>query len=66
MAKFRLVADEPRIAPWLGPETVVQPDEVVTVPDDHFDAYACQTAVWEPVEEPKKTTAAKRGSKDGD
>ncbi|MEU9793831.1 hypothetical protein AB0E27_24920 [Streptomyces sparsogenes] len=71
MASVRLIADEPRIVPWLGPEVVVEPDQVVEVPDEHADAYACQTTVWELVGEPKKTTtttatAAKRGSKDGD
>ncbi|MGA6159592.1 hypothetical protein ACPEIC_40360 [Stenotrophomonas sp. NPDC087984] len=69
MASVRLIDAEPRIVPWLGPEVVVQPDQVVEVPDAHVDAYVCQSAVWELVGEPKTTptrAAAKRGSKDGD
>lgn len=65
MAKIRLAADEPRIVPWLGPERIVQPDEVVTVPDDDFEAYVCQD-IWQPVENPKPKAAAKRAAKEGD
>lgn len=64
VAKVRLIADEPRIVPWLGPERTVQPDEVVEVPDEQLDSYVCQPAVWELVAEAKP--AVKRGSKDGD
>jgi hypothetical protein len=52
VAKVRLIAAEPRVVPWLGAQTTVQPDQVVTVPDAQFEAYVCQSEVWEPVEEP--------------
>lgn len=52
MAKVRLIANEEHVVPELG-DRLVQPDEVVTVPDDRFDAYVLQTALWESVEEPK-------------
>lgn len=65
MAKVRLIAAEPRIVPWLGPGTVVEPDQVVEVPDAQFESYVCQPAVWEPVAEPKTAPRAKT-SKDGD
>jgi hypothetical protein len=47
--------------PELG-DREVQPDEIVTVPDERFEGYVCQRANWEPVEEPgakqaKKTAA---------
>lgn len=63
MAKVRLIADEPRIVPWLD-NRLVQPDEVVEVPDEQVESYVCQPAAWELVAEAK--TASKRGSKDGD
>ncbi|GAA4663253.1 hypothetical protein [Streptomyces youssoufiensis] len=66
MASVRLVAPEPRIVPWLGSQ-LVQPDQVVDVPDDQVAAYTCQPAVWELVGEPKKAptiSAARRGSKE--
>lgn len=73
MAKVRLAASEPRIVPWLG-SAIVQPDQVVEIPDDQFDAYVCQPAVWEAVEEPRSakkpstTSSAKSAptQKDGD
>ena len=52
--------------PELGGRTV-EPDEVVEVPDERFEGYVCQTANWEPVEEPgaaKKKTAAKAPQKE--
>jgi hypothetical protein len=74
MAKVRLIGPEPVTVPELGPERVVQPDEVVEVPDDRFDGYACQPGAWESVEEPgaksahaaKKSTAARaaKGAED--
>lgn len=71
MAKVRLIAPEARIVPWL--DRTVEPDEVVEVPDGHFESYVCQPAVWEAVEEPKaptalskKTTAAKAAAKGSD
>jgi hypothetical protein len=51
VAKIRNVSGEPRIVPWLGGRTV-DDDEVVEIPDGHWDNYVCQSAVWEPVEEP--------------
>lgn len=67
MAKFRLVADEPRMVPWLGGQ-LIQPDHVITVPDAHYEAYACQPAVWESVAEPRTSaskTSAQSAGKDG-
>ena len=66
MAKVRLIAAEPRIVPWLDSKTV-QPDQVVEVPDEQFDAYVCQLAVWESVEEPaaQKTSAKSAQTKKG-
>lgn len=64
MAKVRFIGSEPVTVPELG-DRVVQPDEIVEVPDDRFEAYVCQSDNWESVEEPgakapaKKTTAAK-------
>lgn len=64
MAKVRLIADEPRIVPWLD-NRLVEPDEVVDVPDGDAESYACQPAVWELVAEPKKAPAkAVKGSED--
>lgn len=67
MARVRFIGPEPVTVPELGPERIVQPDEVVEVPDQRFDGYVCQTANWEPVEEPKtaapKKTAAKTAPK---
>lgn len=70
MARVRYLGPEPVTVPELGPERVVQPDEVVEVPDSRFEAYVCQTVNWEAVEEPKtepvkKTTAAKSLQKEG-
>ena len=66
MAKIRLAADEPRIVPWLDHRTV-QPDEVVTVADDDFEAFVCQD-IWQAVESPKPKAALKRAAsvKEGD
>lgn len=67
MARVRFIGPEPVTVPELGPERVVQPDEVVEVPDERFDGYVCQTANWEAVEEPKtsaKKTAAKTPQKE--
>ncbi|MFE7804018.1 hypothetical protein ACFU51_04990 [Streptomyces sp. NPDC057430] len=61
MARVRYIGPEPVTVPELGSRTV-HPDEVVAVPDDRFDGYVCQTATWEPIEEPgaaTKKTAAK-------
>jgi hypothetical protein len=61
MAKLRLITAEPRIAPWLGPQRI-EPDQIVTVPDAHYDAYACQPRVWEVVEEPAKKPSSGKSS----
>ncbi|PAZ15682.1 hypothetical protein CLM62_12865 [Streptomyces sp. SA15] len=58
MARVRFLGSEPVTVPELGPERVVEPDEVVEVPDERFDGYVCQTSNWEPVEEPKDEKAA--------
>ncbi|MDT9689388.1 hypothetical protein Q5762_13790 [Streptomyces sp. P9(2023)] len=63
MARVRFIGPEPVTVPELG-DRVVQPDEVVAVPDARFDGYVCQTTTWQPVEEPgaaKKTTTRKEG-----
>lgn len=51
MAKVRLIDTEPRIVPWLNGR-VVQPGEVVDVPDAQFESYVCQPLVWQAVDEP--------------
>ncbi|MGW6566442.1 hypothetical protein [Streptomyces sp. NPDC054975] len=53
MARVRYVGPEPVTVPELGGREV-HPDEVVTVPDERYDGYVCQTATWEPVEEPHR------------
>lgn len=59
MARVRYLGPEPVTVPELG--RTVEPDEVVEVPDDRFEGYACQPVNWEVIEEPgvKKKTAAK-------
>ncbi|WP_228988592.1 hypothetical protein [Streptomyces sp. DH8] len=52
MARVRYIGPEPVTVPELGSRRV-QPDELVEVPDDRFDGYVCQPAVWEAVEEPQ-------------
>lgn len=71
MARVRYIGAEPVTVPELG-NRLVQPDEMVEVPDARFEGYTCQPATWEAVEEPKtaasaepapkKTTAAKAAS----
>ncbi|MGA4941778.1 hypothetical protein [Streptomyces cinereoruber] len=51
MARVRYLGNEPVTVPELGGREV-QPDEIVTVPDDRYDGYVCQTTKWESVEEP--------------
>ncbi|MFC7929172.1 hypothetical protein [Streptomyces cinereoruber] len=51
MARVRYLGNEPVTVPELGGREV-QPDEIVTVPDDRYDGYVCQTTTWESVEEP--------------
>ena len=70
MARVRFIGPEPVTVPELGGR-VVQPDEVVEVPDGLYEGYVCQPQTWEPVEEPaaksaaKKTSAAKTLQKEG-
>lgn len=72
MARVRFIGPEPVRVPELGDRTV-ETDEVVEVPDERYEGYVCQTANWEPVEEPKelvapsaaKKTAAKAPQKEG-
>jgi hypothetical protein len=53
VAKVRYIGDEPVTVPELsGYDRFVQPDEVVTVPDERFAGYVCQPGTWEAVEEP--------------
>ncbi|WP_406056227.1 hypothetical protein OG462_09080 [Streptomyces sp. NBC_01077] len=63
MARVRFIGNEPVTVPELG-SRVVQPDQVVEVPDGRFEGYVCQTTKWEPVEEPgsKKTNIKKEAS----
>lgn len=71
MARVRFIGPEAVRVPELG-DRIVEPDEVVEVPDARFEAYVCQTANWEPVEEPKaesapvKKTAAAKAPQKGD
>jgi hypothetical protein len=66
MARVRFIGREPVTVPELGGREI-QPDEVVTVPDERYEGYVCQTTTWEPVEEPgtAKKTAAKSAVKEG-
>lgn len=61
MARVRFIGPEPVTVPELG-DREVQPDEVVTVPDERFEGYVCQPANWESVEEPKEAPVAKKTS----
>ncbi|MGW1252533.1 hypothetical protein [Streptomyces sp. NPDC002535] len=51
MARVRYIGPAPVTVPELG-DRVVQPDEVVEVPDIRFEGYVCQTTNWKAVEEP--------------
>lgn len=59
MAKVRFIGPEPVIVPELS-DRFIEPDQVVTVPDERFEAYVCQPANWESVEEPKTAAPAKK------
>ncbi len=69
MARVRYLGHEQVTVPELS--RTVEPDEVVEVPDDRFEAYICQASNWEAIEEPKapeaptKRTAAKASKKEG-
>lgn len=52
MARVRFIGPETVTVPELG-ERLVEPDEVVEVPNDRFEGYVCQPQTWEAVEEPK-------------
>ncbi|MFF8659462.1 hypothetical protein [Streptomyces huasconensis] len=56
MARVRYIGPEPVTVPELG-ELVVEPDEVVEVPDDRFEGYVCQPQTWQTVEEPRDDPA---------
>ncbi|MEU5580933.1 hypothetical protein ABZ791_30115 [Streptomyces huasconensis] len=56
MARVRYIGPEPVTVPELG-ATVVEPDEVVEVPDDRYEGYVCQPQTWQTVEEPKDVPA---------
>ena len=62
MARVRFIGPEPVTVPELG-EFEIQPDQVVEVPDERFDAYVCQPGTWESVEEPGARTAKKTAAK---
>ncbi|MEV4863269.1 hypothetical protein [Streptomyces ossamyceticus] len=65
VAKVRYIGAEPVAVPELfGHERYIQPDEVVTVPDDRFDGYVCQAQTWEPVEEPPGWNIPERADDD--
>lgn len=59
MARVRCIGPEPVTVPELG-DRLVQPDEVVEVPDDRYEGYVCQSGTWESVEEPGTKAAAKK------
>lgn len=61
MARVRFLGAEPVTVPEL--DRVVQPDEVVEVPDARFEGYICQPTNWEGVEEPKTSTTKKTAAK---
>lgn len=74
MAKIRLVAARPRKVPVLRGR-VVQPDEVVEVPDKLYGAFIGQAENWQPVQDPKpagedpaaaKAKTAPRRTRDGE
>lgn len=51
MARVRYLGPQQATVPELGDRTV-EPDEIIEVPDERFEGYACQPANWEVVEEP--------------
>ncbi|MHC3392093.1 hypothetical protein ACLQ2E_21900 [Streptomyces lavendulocolor] len=77
MARVRYLGGEPATVPELGGR-IVQPDEIVEVPDERYAAYVMQTTLWEgieppagwepppveqePVEEPPEKPTARRAS----
>jgi len=51
MARVRYLGPEQVTVPELG--RTVEPDQIIEVPDDRFEAYVCQVTNWEAVEEPR-------------
>jgi hypothetical protein len=51
MARVRFLGPEQVTVPELG--RTVEPDEIVEVPDERCEGYACQPTTWEVVEPPK-------------
>jgi hypothetical protein len=62
MARVRFLGPEPVTVPELG-SRAINPDEIVTVPDDRFDGYVCQPGTWDSVEEPGAAAAKKTSTK---
>lgn len=56
MARVRYLGPEQVSVPELG--RTVEPDQIVEIPDERFEGYACQPSNWEVVEEPKSRTSA--------
>ncbi|MET8707771.1 hypothetical protein [Streptomyces californicus] len=57
MARVRYIGPEPVTVPELDGR-IIQPDELVEVPDSRYEGYVCQTGTWESVEEPKAEETA--------
>ncbi|MEU0716839.1 hypothetical protein ABZ498_06610 [Streptomyces lavendulocolor] len=51
MARVRYLGGEPATVPELG-NRQIQPDEIVTVPDDRYAGYVMQVSLWEGIEPP--------------
>ncbi|MEU0667189.1 hypothetical protein ABZ508_02570 [Streptomyces lavendulocolor] len=51
MARVRYLGGEPATVPELGGR-IVQPDEIVEVPDERYTAYVMQSTLWEGIEPP--------------
>ncbi|MEU3836506.1 hypothetical protein ACFCXC_18375 [Streptomyces microflavus] len=62
MARVRHIGPEPVTVPELGGR-IIEPDELVEVPDERYEGYVCQPAMWEAVEEPKTATPAAASKK---
>ncbi|MFD8797208.1 hypothetical protein [Streptomyces atroolivaceus] len=57
MARVRYIGAELVTVPELG-SRLVQPDELIEVPDERYEGYVCQTGNWESVDEPKAAEPA--------
>ncbi|MFF5004684.1 hypothetical protein ACFY3G_17860 [Streptomyces phaeochromogenes] len=51
MARVRFIGPESVTVPELGGREI-EPDQLVTVPDERYWGYICQPSLWEGVEEP--------------